>query len=125
VYVYDAGALVAAERGSVMFTKMHERAGLAGQVPIVPAPVLAQVWRRGPQDRLSRVLRGCAVVPMEEALARRVGELLGESKTSDVVDATVVMLAAALPHLAVVTSDPGDLRRLAAALDVRLRLLTV
>jgi hypothetical protein len=49
-------------------------------------------------------------------LDRRVGELLGITRTRDVVDAHVALLAHSEDTL--LTSDPGDLSRLLDALAV-------
>lgn len=87
----------------------------------VPAAVVAQVWREGArQARLARLLRarGLAVQELDLDEARACGVLCGRSSTSDVVDASVALLARR--HSAVVvTSDPDDLRRL----DPDLRLV--
>lgn len=112
---YDAGMLIAADRGDRATVAVHRRLTDRGIIPTVPAPVLARAWRGGPQPELSRLLRGCAVRPTTEQDARRAGAALGRSGTSDVVDATVVVGALERGD-AVVTGDPADLRRIAAAL---------
>jgi predicted nucleic acid-binding protein len=122
--VYDSGALVAAERRDARFVTMHERFASAGIRPIVPVVVLAQAWRGGPQHQISRVLKGCDVRPVDEKTARTAGTICGLAKTSAVVDSIVVTMAARL-QAGVVTSDPGDLGRLAEALGIELDMLTV
>jgi hypothetical protein len=112
--VYDAGALIAADRRDEVAWALHAEALEHKVRPVVLAPVLAQAWRGGPQPMMSRLLKGCDVVPLSEGEARDVGSLLARSGTSDVVDAAVV-LAAARGSRAVVTSDPDDLRTLADA----------
>lgn len=110
--VYDAGALVAAEKGSRRLLLLHAEALASGREITVPSPVLAQVWRGDArQVRLARVLRGCQVVPTDGEIAKQAGVLLGRSGTRDAVDAIVVATAWAR-RAAVVTSDPGDLREL-------------
>ncbi len=117
---YDTGALVAAEAGRVDVWALH-RDALRHQVrPVVPAPVLAQAWRGGPQPMLSRLLRGCDTEPMSEQLAREAGRACALAGSSDVVDATVVVFALARDDL-VVGSDEDDLKRLADALGRSLR----
>jgi predicted nucleic acid-binding protein len=87
-----------------------------GIVPLVPAPVVAQVSRSSRQAQLRRFLAGCEVVPLGEADAHEAGRLLGISKTTDVVDAVVV--ATALRHNAVIlTGDPEDMARRVRAAD--------
>ena len=113
---YDAGALVSADRGDARMRSRHAELLRGGIVPVVPAPVLWQVWRDGArQARLARLLRGCIVEPVDETTARAAGELLGRSRTNDGVDAVVVLSAVRRGGL-VYTSDPDDLTHLAAHL---------
>ena len=112
---YDTGALLAAERNDRRLWALH--AGfLAEEVaPTVPAPVLAQAWRGGAkQESLSRLLALCVVEPMSEEQARAVGRLASRTHQEDVVDLTVVE-GALRRRDAIVTSDPRDIRRIAAA----------
>jgi len=115
--IYDAGALIAAERGDQRFRALHSR-WLSHEIsPVVPSPVLAQVWRNGArQAGLARVLRGCRVLPTSEDIARHAGVLLGRSRLTDAIDAIVIATAIAF-HAAVVTNDCDDLRRLWDAAD--------
>ena len=112
--IYDAGALVAAERNVRPLWALHDAALRRDVSPLVPAGVLAQVWRDGPQANLSRLLAGCTVTPLDESLARAAGTLCGQARTSDVVDASVVVLARVLAA-PVVTGGAADLRALAGA----------
>lgn len=118
---YDTGALIAAERGDDRLWTLHRRALERGVVPSVPAGVLAQGWRGGPQPQMSRLLAGCRVEDFDESRARSAGAACGLSGTSDVVDAAVVVGAAARDDL-VVTSDAADLSRLREALGVEVQL---
>jgi hypothetical protein len=87
--------------------------------------VLAQMWRGGAgQAGLARVVKVCELVGLDEPMARRVGVLLGRAGTADVVDAMVVLVAAGA-GAAVVTSDPGDLAKLADAAGVRVPLVVL
>jgi hypothetical protein len=88
---------------------------------IVPAPVLAQVWRDGRRQVRLAALLGAAsteVDVLDEAGAKAAGVLCGRSGTRDVVDASVVV-AARVHGAPVVTGDPDDLRRIDPALHVR------
>lgn len=127
-FVYDAGALVAAEKGDRGMLAVHEEALRSRREIAVPAPVLAQVWRDGArQVPLTYVLRACRIDETSATLAKAAGVLLGVSRTSDAVDAIVVATAMALRAI-VVTSDAADLRRLAEAAALgkfRLALVTV
>lgn len=119
---YDTGALLAAERNDRRMWALH--AGFLAEevVPIVPAPVLAEAWRGAPrQASLARLLAMCEVEPMSEEQARRVGTLAGRSNHDDVVDVTVAEGAIRRGD-AVVTSNQGDIRRIADAARARLRI---
>ena len=96
---------------------LHRRSLERGWVPTVPAGVLAQGWRGGPQAELSRLLVGCRVEGLDEVRARAAGTACGRAGTSDVVDASVVVGAVARGDL-VVTSDPRDIALVADALGV-------
>jgi hypothetical protein len=122
--VYDTGALLAAERRDARMWERHAAALAAGIVPVVPVVVLAQAWRGGPQPNLSRLLRGCTVIPDSEGLGRAAGAVCAKAPTSDVVDALVVVVALGL-DAPVITSDPDDLDLLAAAAGRRLAILPV
>jgi hypothetical protein len=94
--------------------------------PVVPPAVLAQVWRRGGrQAQLVRLIAGCRPHPFGFEQARQVGELLTIADTSDIVDASVVVAARELRPVAVVTSDRGDLTRLASAGGISLPIVDV
>jgi hypothetical protein len=121
---YDTGALVAAERGDRVVWALQRRALERGIRPVVPAGVLAQAWRGGPQAQLSRLLRGCRVEDLDDGAARRAGVACARSGTADVVDASVVVGAVARGDL-VVTGDVGDVRHLARGLDAEVEALRV
>jgi hypothetical protein len=110
---YDAGALIAGERNDRRFWAEHCVRLEAGMVPIVPSVVVAQVSRSAKQVGLRRLLRGCEVAVLDETAAHRAGELLARSRTSDVVDAALVDLAA-VRHADIVTGDRSDIERLAS-----------
>ena len=103
---------------------IHRRAQERGAVPIVPAGVLAQAWRGGPQPQLSRLLAGCRIEEFDEPLARSAGATCALAGTSDVVDASVAVGALARDDV-VVTSDPDDIRHLARALDLSIETVTI
>ena len=118
---YDTGMLIAAEANRVGAWAIHRRALQHGLVPIVPAAVLAQAWRGGPQPLLSRLLAGCDVDPIDERLARLAGRACARAASADVVDAMVVVGAAQRDDL-IVTSDEQDLKRLATAIGRRVAI---
>ena len=113
--VLDAGALVAVDRDDramIARLRVAEKAGLELRSN---AMVVAQVWRdrHGRQVNLARLLRAVDVRAVRHEDGRAAGVLLAAAGTADAIDATVVLLAA--PGDRIVTSDPDDLTRLAAA----------
>lgn len=111
---FDTGALIALERGdSRMLALLQLLARHAGCIR-VPAGVVGQAWRGGARQAvLARLFTSPQVqVPsLDLAMGRACGELCAERGTSDVVDASVVLVARE-HHDAIVTSDVDDLRRL-------------
>ena len=69
--LYDAGPLIAAERNDRRFWAEHRMRLELAIVPCVPAPIVAQASRSPKQVQLRRLLRGCEVVPLDEAGAHR------------------------------------------------------
>jgi len=112
--VYDAGVLVAADRNVRAVWADHRVRLEAGIIPVVPAPVIAQVSRSPNQVQLRRMLRGCDVIPLTEQQAHAAGELMGRAATRDIVDAVVARTAADL-HADIVTGDHADIRHLLQA----------
>lgn len=120
--VLDAGALVAVERGKREIVALLKGELEEERVPRTHGGVVGQVWRGGSrQARLARLLRGVSVEPLDDLLGRRAGVLLGRAGTSDVVDAAVVLLAEDGDWI--VTSDPGDLERLAASAGIHVDII--
>lgn len=114
--VLDAGALIAVDRADRRVIRLLELA----QDIHVPAGALAQAWRNpARQVRLVRVLSadGVLIHPLDAASARAVGQLCAATATSDIVDASVVLLARLVDGVAV-TSDSDDLRRLDQGIDL-------
>jgi len=109
--VYDAAVLVAADRNERRAWTDHKVRLELGIVPFVPAPVVAQVSRSPQQAQLRRFLTGCVVVPFGETEAHEAGRLLGRTKTSDIVDAAVVITAVER-EATILTSDLEDIQRL-------------
>lgn len=118
--VLDSGALVALEKRKAKVVALLAEVVAQRQAAHVPAGVVAQVWRGSPnQHALARLLRSRAVriAPLSEDIALRIGVLLGTTRTRDVVDAHVALLARAL-GATVVTSDPDDIARLDRTLRI-------
>ena len=123
--IYDAGALVAAERDDVRMWATHRELIEEGVVPVVPAPVLAQAWRGGSrQALLARLLGSCEVEDMDEARSRAIGSLCGRAGHHDIADVAVIEASLRRGDV-VVTSDPRDLERVASAVGSRLYTIAV
>lgn len=122
--VYDAGALVAAERNDRRMWAEHRVRLELGVSIEVPAPVVAQVSRSPKQVQLRRLLAGCEIVDFREADAHATGRLLASSKTTDVADAAVVELAIRR-RADIVTGDVDDLSKLASTTRARPRIIEI
>jgi hypothetical protein len=112
--VFDAGGLIAIEREDRFVHIMIDEAMRQNDPLFLPATVLAQVMRKpAVQVRLQKVLQyeHTHVLRLDHADAIEVGMLLASSKTRDIVDAHVIVCAKRLA-VAVLTSDPKDLRML-------------
>lgn len=110
----DTGALIALDRGDKRMIALLRQALAQGLTFRVPSGVLAQAWRDGrTQVTLARFVRSdeVQVLPLDNQLARLCGELCRASNTSDVIDASVVIVARERRDR-IVTSDPDDLRHL-------------
>jgi predicted nucleic acid-binding protein len=113
-FTLDAGALIALDRNDRRVVAILARCAELGERITVPATALAQAMRHpARQARLSRLVRQTTteLAPLDGPDATSVGMLLAASGTADIVDAHVVVCARRGSQ-AIVTSDPGDLRRL-------------
>jgi predicted nucleic acid-binding protein len=122
--VYDTGVLIAADRSERRTWAEHRVRLEAGVIPLVPAPVVAQASRSPKQVQLRRLLRGCEVVPFDQAAAHRAGSLLGKTRTKDIVDAAVAVLSIR-HHADVVSDDAEDIRHLLAGARSKASILKV
>jgi predicted nucleic acid-binding protein len=122
---YDSGALIAAERNERRMWLLHQRALMRGVRPVVPAGVLAEVYRSARQVNLNRLLRGCQVEPLDERSARATGVLLARCASEPgAVDASVAEGALRRGD-AVVTGNAGHLLALAGGAGKKLAVITV
>jgi hypothetical protein len=113
--VLDAGALIALERNDRRMWSRLDAAAQATLDVVVPVGALAQVWRGTPnQARLSQALAKTRAGEFD-AIARASGELCLAARSSDPIDAAVVLNAAGAASV-IITSDPNDIRRLVRAL---------
>jgi hypothetical protein len=122
--VLDAGALVAVDRRDRMVGAQLRVLQQQGTPIRVSAAVVGQVWRDGrKQANLARVLAGVGIEALGTGDGKRIGELLALVGSADVVDAHVVLMT--MPADLVLTSDPGDIRKLLQARGIRARVQRV
>jgi hypothetical protein len=122
--VLDAGALVAVDRRDRMIGAQLRVLQQQGTPIRVSSAVVGQVWRDGrKQANLARVLAGVGIEALGQDDGRRIGELLAVAAATDVVDAHVALMAAHADLI--LTSDPGDIRRLLQARGVSARVRAV
>ncbi len=119
---FDAGVLIALDRGDTMAWAWFRRAVERGEPPLISAAAVAESWRDGrTQARLARVLRSCDIEDVTDELARRAGEALGAVPGSGTVDA-LIAASSSRAGAVLLTGDPSDMRRLA---DQHFRALRV
>jgi hypothetical protein len=112
-HLYDAGALIAIDKNDRRMWARYQVALDDGRDIRVPAVVVGQAWRDSRrQVRLGQFLATCHVDPVGPETAKAAGILCGRAGTSDVVDAAVVVMAAATGAV-IWTSDLGDIKALA------------
>jgi hypothetical protein len=123
--VLDAGALIALERSDRGTMALLKNELVAGRAPLTHGAIVGQVWRggRGRQTRLAQVMPALTVAPLDAALGRRAGVLLGKARTADVADAALVLLAT--DGDVVLTSDPRDIAHLAEHAGLEVTVVSV
>jgi hypothetical protein len=123
--VLDSGALIALERKHRAMWRRYKAEIVSGRAPVTHGGVVGQAWREGGprQALLAKALAGVDVRPLDDALGRAAGNLLAATATTDVIDASVVLLAADGDDIA--TSDAADLEPLAAVAGRHVELIRV
>jgi len=122
--ILDAGALVAVDRRDRILGAQLRVLQRQGTPLRASAAVVGQVWRDGrAQANLARVLAGVGVEPLGADDGKRIGALLGQAGSADVVDAHVALLASAAD--VILTSDPDDIRALLQARGIAARVQPV
>ncbi len=117
---FDAGGLIALDRGDRRVLTLLARAAERGMRVTIPATALAQAIRNpARQARLTRLIRQAStdLVSLDGPEATATGLLLAATRTTDIVDAHVVICARRAEQV-VVTSDADDLRRLDPGLQL-------
>ena len=116
--ILDTGALIAFNRGDRQVAALLEAARRRRDQVVTSSACVAQAWRGGGprQALLTRLLAGTTEVGLDRWTSRATGDLCQASKTADVVDAHLALLAS--DGDVVLTSDTYDLRRLLRARGV-------
>lgn len=114
--IIDAGPLIIdGETVNSRLWALIKRSAERGEELHTTHPVLAQVWREpARQANLARALRYFDVHALDESVA--VGRRLAATKTSDVVDAHLAVVAESLGTF-ILTSDSGDMSKLNARFE--------
>jgi hypothetical protein len=120
--VLDAGALIALDRNERAMWIRLKALQEVGELPVTHGGVVAQVWRGGPrQARLAAALAGTDVRALDDHLGRAAGELLAETRTSDVIDGALALVA--VDGDEIVTLDRDDFDVLVAATGRHVELI--
>lgn len=121
---FDAGALIALDRGDRGVVALLTLAAQQGSEAITSSATVAQVWRHpARQARLTRALQGFMEFPVDELAARRCGLLLAKAHTSDIADAALALLIQ--DGDTVLTSDPRDIEHLLEVTGANAAIRTV
>jgi len=122
--VFDAGGLIALERGDREVGALLVAAAEAGVDAVTSSACVAQAWRDpARQARLARALTGFLERSLDPRAARACGLLLARTRTSDIADAAITL--AVEDGDTVLTSDPGDIEHLLDTVGRRARIYRV
>ena len=122
--VFDAGALIAIERGDRTVAALLTAAARSGTEVVTSSTCVAQAWRDpARQARLTRALAGFLERELDARRARDCGRLLARSETRDIADAAVSLLVD--NGDTILTSDPQDIECLLGAAGTRARIRAV
>jgi predicted nucleic acid-binding protein len=119
---FDSAVLVGLERGDERAWAWLRRAAEHGVAPVVSAAAVAEAWRGGAHSRLRKALDGCAVVPVDDRLARVAGGAVAAVGATP-LDAIIAVTAADV-GLPLVTGDADDMHALLGHFRA-LRVLTL
>jgi predicted nucleic acid-binding protein len=114
-YVFDTGALIAAERGKARATRFVHLVEIGRARGFVPLVVIAEWWRgrTDVRDALLATSQVVASIEVVKAAGIALGRM-GSVNPALTIDA-IVMATAATKDAIVVTGDPNDFERLAPA----------
>ena len=111
-YVFDTGALIAAERGKERALRFLRLAHVGVARIVVPLPVVAEWWR-GRTSAREELLAATQVLASVDA-SKAAGIALSKLEKVDptLTIAAIVMASAAMLNAVLVTQDPTDFARL-------------
>jgi hypothetical protein len=110
-FVFDAGGLIALDRGDREVGAILAVAAEAGVDAVTSVACVAQAWRDpARQARLARALAGFVERSLDPRAARDCGLLLARTSTSDIADGAIALVVE--DGDTVLTSDPGDIEHL-------------
>jgi hypothetical protein len=122
--VFDAGALIALDRGDRAVGALVTAAARNGTEAVTSSACIAQVWRDpARQARLAKALAGFLELPLDPLSSRRCGLLLADARTNDIADAALALLVG--DGDTVLTSDPHDIEHLLEATGTDARICAV
>jgi len=111
-YIFDTGALTAAERGDGWVRRYLDLAR-TGHATIAIPIVCVLEWWRGRTDVREEVLEAAtAILPLTMKIAQAAGVAQAKVKGATAIDAAVMATAALSPGSIVVTRDVHDFARL-------------
>ncbi len=113
--VLDSGAIIALARNDARARSVLQAAWEAGAKVSIPVVVLAETVRGRRDDApVNRIVKAVGdFIEVTQQDGRTAGHLLGDTGMSSTIDAIVVASADRTGGGAILTGDPGDLRRLA------------
>ncbi len=122
--VFDAGALIALDRGDRAIGVLLASATEQGIDVVTSSACVAQTWRRpATQARLSRALAGFLEQALDPTESRRCGLLMADAGTSDIADAALSLVVR--DGDTVLTSDPRDIELLLGTAGTQAHILPV
>ena len=115
VIVVDSGAATAFAQGNKKIRVTVEKALRAGIPLAVPTIVIAESTTGTARDALmNRFLKNCSLIELGERAARDAAALRYACRGASVADTIVVATADAFSKAIIYTTDPDDLKPLAA-----------
>jgi hypothetical protein len=122
--VFDAGGLIALDRGDRKVGALLDAATETGIDAVTSSACVAQAWRDpARQARLARRLPGFLERSLDPSAARACGLLLARARTSDIADAAIAL--AVEDGDTVLTGETGDIEHLLDTVGRRARIYRV